>query len=101
MKLTLAQALIERGVLNHNSRIIADCPVRAMGDIPTEMEMALTVTRAVFEDGTIKLHASLAFLARRSSGSTACILFVSQQHLISNQMDWFVRQERRGVVSLK
>ena len=58
MKITLAQALIERGVLNHNSRIIADCPVRAMGDIPVEMEMVLTVTRAVFEDGTIRLHAN-------------------------------------------
>ena len=58
MKSTLAQALIERGVINRNTRIIADCPIRAMGDIPTEVEMTLTVDKATMESGTIKLYAS-------------------------------------------
>ena len=58
MKSTLAQALIERGVINRSTRIVADCPVRAMGDIPVEMEMTLTVDKAVIKDGMIRLHAS-------------------------------------------
>ena len=58
MKSTLAQALIERGIINDNTRIIADCPVRAMGDIPTEVEMTLTVDKAVIVDGMIRLYAS-------------------------------------------
>lgn len=57
MKLTLAQALIERGVLNHNSRILARCPISSMGDIPMEQDLVLTVRKAVFDDGTIKFYA--------------------------------------------
>jgi len=56
MKVTLAQALIERGILANNSRIIAKCPVTAMGDMPTEMDIVLTVDKFVLEDGTIKFH---------------------------------------------
>jgi hypothetical protein len=56
MKVTLAQALIERGILANNSRIIAKCPVTAMGDMPTEMDIVLTVDKFVVEDGTIKFH---------------------------------------------
>jgi hypothetical protein len=58
MKTELAKALIERGVINNNTRIIADCPTLAMGDMPTEVEMTLTVDRAYFEDGVIKFFAS-------------------------------------------
>lgn len=58
MKTELAKALIERGVINNNTRIVADCPVLAMGDMPAEVEMTLTVDRAYFEDGIIKFFAS-------------------------------------------
>lgn len=57
MKVTLAQALIERGILANNSRIWATCPILAMGNAPTEAYIPLTVDRIVHEDGTIKFQA--------------------------------------------
>ena len=56
MKQQLAQALIERGILNKTSRIYAKCPIIAMGNAPAEAVLALTVDRIVIEDGTIKFH---------------------------------------------
>lgn len=54
MKVDLAKALVERGIINKTTRIIAKCPIMAMGDMPAEVELVLTVDRVVFEDGTIK-----------------------------------------------
>ena len=56
MKIQLAQALIERGILNNTSRVYARCPVLGMGNAPTEAVLALTVDRIISEDGTLKLH---------------------------------------------
>ena len=56
MKITLAQALINRGILGKTSRIIANCPITAMGDVPAYRELTLTVERVVVEEGTIKFH---------------------------------------------
>lgn len=56
MKIQLAQALIERGILNNKSRVYARCPVLGMGNAPTEAVLALTVDRIITEDGTLKLH---------------------------------------------
>lgn len=58
MQNELAQALIDRGVINNNTRIIARCPIIAMGGAPAEQELALTVDRAYFEDGALKFRAS-------------------------------------------
>jgi len=58
MQNELAQALIDRGVINNNTRIIAKCPVIVMGGMPGEQELALTVDRAYFEDGALKFRAS-------------------------------------------
>lgn len=57
MKVTLAQALIERGILANNSRIWATCPIIAMGNAPAEAYIPLTVDRIVCEGGTIKFRA--------------------------------------------
>lgn len=56
MKQSLAEALIQRGILANNSRIIAKCPIPAMGDMPAEQKLILTVDRIIFEGGTIKFH---------------------------------------------
>ena len=56
MKVSLAQALIERGILNNTSRIYARCPITAMGNMPSEAVIPLTVSRIVAEEGTLKLH---------------------------------------------
>ena len=56
MKIQLAQALIERGILNNTSRVYARCPVLGMGNAPTEAVLPLTVDRIISEDGTLKLH---------------------------------------------
>lgn len=56
MKVTLAKALVNRGILGSNSRIIATCPIVAMGDMPAYKELVLTVERVVIEEGTIKFH---------------------------------------------
>jgi hypothetical protein len=57
VKQSLAEALIERGILSTNSRIWANCPVLAMGNAPTEAYIPLTVDRIVQEEGTIKFQA--------------------------------------------
>ena len=57
MKQSLAEALIERGILNTTSRIWATCPVLAMGNVPTDAYIPLTVDRIVREEGTIKFQA--------------------------------------------
>ena len=56
LKQSLAEALIERGILNTNSRIYARCPVLAMGSSPTEKILPLSVTKIIYEEGTIKIH---------------------------------------------
>jgi hypothetical protein len=56
VKVSLAQAVIERGILNNTSRIYARCPIVAMGDMPSEAVIPLTVSRIISEDGTLKLH---------------------------------------------
>ena len=56
MKVTLAKALVDRGILGKTSRIIATCPITAMGDMPAYKELVLTVERVVVEEGTIKFH---------------------------------------------
>ena len=58
MKQSLAEALIERGILNNNSRIWAHCPVLAMGNAPTEAYIPLTVDRFVYEEGSLKFQAT-------------------------------------------
>jgi hypothetical protein len=62
MKISLAKALIERGIINNRTRIIARCPIVGLGNMPAEADLALNVDRAVFEDGTIK------FLSTAKSG---------------------------------
>jgi hypothetical protein len=58
LKQTLAEKLIERGILNNNSRIWATCPILAMGNVPTEAYIPLTVDRVIYEDGTLKFQAT-------------------------------------------
>jgi cytochrome oxidase assembly protein ShyY1 len=58
MKITLANALINRGIINTNTRIFAKCPIVAMGDMPAEARLALTIDKIVVEDGTIKFQSS-------------------------------------------
>ena len=58
MKISLAQALIERKILDINSRIIAKCPIITIGNMPGEAELVLTVDRVVVEDGAINFHST-------------------------------------------
>jgi hypothetical protein len=56
LKKSLAEALITRGIINNKTRIIATCPITAMGHMPAYSSIQLTVTRIVAEDGAIKFH---------------------------------------------
>jgi hypothetical protein len=58
VKQSLAEALIERGILNDNSRIWAHCPVLAMGNAPAEAYIPLTVDKFVYDEGTLKFQAT-------------------------------------------
>lgn len=54
MKETLAKALITRGILNVNSKIVAKCPILGIGHMPDEKKLTLTVDRIVMENSGIK-----------------------------------------------
>jgi|APCry1669188970_1035186.scaffolds.fasta_scaffold91714_1 hypothetical protein len=54
MKTSLAQALIDRGIINSTTRIIAKCPIFAMGNAPAEQTLPLTVNRVIYEADEIK-----------------------------------------------
>ena len=58
MNNNLAKALIDRGVINGNTRILAKCPVSAFGGMPTEEELFLTVNTVRFDEGTYKFISS-------------------------------------------
>jgi hypothetical protein len=58
MKPNLASALIEKGIINTTTRIVAKCPIITMGDMPGEMSLVLTVDKIIVEDNTIKFHSS-------------------------------------------
>lgn len=58
----LAKALIDRGIINRTTRIIARCPIRAMGNAPAEQTLALTVNRVVYEEG------QMLFISSHRSG---------------------------------
>lgn len=62
MNTQLAKALIDRGIITYTTRIIAHCPVRAMGDAPAEQRLALTVNRIVYDNQQMK------FITTHSSG---------------------------------
>ena len=57
MNLELATALINRGVVNNKTRILARCPV-AFGGMPTEKRLFLNVDRVVSDEGTMKFISS-------------------------------------------
>ena len=56
MKISLAEALITRGIITKSTRIIATCPITALGHMPAYSSIPLTVDRIVVEDGSIKFH---------------------------------------------
>jgi hypothetical protein len=58
MQIELVKALIERGVINDSTCIVADCPVMVMGGMPADIELTLTVDRVQILDGTIRIYAS-------------------------------------------
>jgi hypothetical protein len=57
MKIELVKALIERGVINKSTCIVADCPVLAMGGMPAEMELPLVVDRIHVDNGVLTIYA--------------------------------------------
>jgi hypothetical protein len=54
MNIELASALINRGIVNNRTRILARCPVPAFGGMPTEKLLFLNVDKVISEDGTMK-----------------------------------------------
>jgi hypothetical protein len=56
LKKSLAEVLINRGIINKTTRIVATCPITAMGHMPAYSSIPLTVTRILVEDGAIKFH---------------------------------------------
>lgn len=62
MNTQLAKALIDRGIITRTTRIIARCPIRAMGNAPAEQTLALTVNRVVYEEG------QMLFISSHRSG---------------------------------
>ena len=58
MNEALATALINRGIVNNKTRILARCPVAAFGGMPTEKRLFLNVDRVVSDEGTMKFISS-------------------------------------------
>jgi len=58
MKINLARALIQKGVISNNTRIVATCPISAMGHMPAYSNLSLTIDRIIIEEGTIKFYSS-------------------------------------------
>jgi hypothetical protein len=54
MNIELATTLINRGIVNNKTRILARCPVPAFGGMPTEKRLFLNVDRVVSDEGTMK-----------------------------------------------
>ena len=65
MKISLAKALIERGILNDNSRIIARCPIMSMGQMPDMKEIVLHIDRIVEEQNSISFVSTSKTTGRR------------------------------------
>ena len=58
MNLELATALINRGIVNSKTRILARCPVAAFGGVPTDKRLFLNVDRVISDEGTMKFISS-------------------------------------------
>jgi len=58
MNIELATALINRGVVNTKTRILARCPVPAFGGMPMEKQLFLNVDKVVSDEGTMKFISS-------------------------------------------
>jgi len=58
MNIELATALINRGVVNNTTRILARCPIAAFGGMPMEKRLFLNVDRVVSDEGTMKFISS-------------------------------------------
>ena len=58
MNQLLAKALIDRGIINNTTRIIARCPILSFGDMPGEQDLILSVDKVIFEDETIKFFST-------------------------------------------
>jgi hypothetical protein len=58
MKVTLATALINRGLMNPGVRLVALCPIPALGNAPATEKLALTLERIVDDHGEIKFITS-------------------------------------------
>ena len=58
MNIELATALINRGVVNTKTRILARCPVPAFGGMPMEKRLFLNVDKVVSDEGTMKFISS-------------------------------------------
>jgi hypothetical protein len=58
MQNNLAQALIDRGVINTKTRILARCPITAMGHAPAEQSLFLTVEKVIHDAGELKFISS-------------------------------------------
>jgi len=54
MNTGLAQALLNRGIINNTTRVIARCPVMGMGGAPTEKQLVLSVESAHYENEELK-----------------------------------------------
>lgn len=76
MNSSLAQALINRGILNDTSRIVANCPIWSMGDMPDMKEIVLNVDRIVIDDGNIKLQSTSKSSGRRYSVPCEQVLYI-------------------------
>ena len=58
MNIELATALINRGVVNTKTRILARCPVPAFGGMPMEKRLFLNVDKVISDEGTLKFISS-------------------------------------------
>jgi hypothetical protein len=58
MKVTLANALINRGLMNPGVRLIAECPIPALGYAPATERLTLTLERIVDDQGVMKFITS-------------------------------------------
>jgi hypothetical protein len=54
----LAQALLERGIINSTTRVIARCPVQGMGGAPVEKILPLNIQKVIVEDDEMKFISS-------------------------------------------
>lgn len=58
MKVNLAKTLINKGIIRPRTRITAKCPVYAMGEMPADISLTLSVDRIAIDNDSVRFYAT-------------------------------------------